>query len=128
MMPAKLRLALVVSHPIQYYAPLHQRLAKRDDIEIKVFFTWHAATEAVVDPGFGQAFAWDIPLTEGYDYELVPNTAHDPGTHHFFGLRNPSLVGRVLQWMPHIVHITGWAWASHLSALRRFHGLCVPTI
>src|SRR5207249_4234837 len=39
-----LRLAIVVSHPIQYCVPLYRSLAKRDDLEIKVFFTWHAAT------------------------------------------------------------------------------------
>ncbi len=124
----KTRLAIVVSHPIQYYVPLYQRLARRDDLEIKVFFTWHAGEAAVADHGFRQRVAWDIPLTEGYDFELVPNTAADPGTHHFFGLRNPSLVERVMQWQPDAVHITGWAWLSHLLALRAFFKRGVRTL
>jgi glycosyltransferase involved in cell wall biosynthesis len=122
------RLAFIVSHPIQYYAPLYQNLAARRDVEIKVFFTWHAASEAVVDRGFQRPVAWDIPLTQGYDHELVANLARDPGTHHFFGLRNPSLVERVLAWKPDAVHITGWAWASHLAALRAFHRLRLPIL
>jgi len=116
-----IRLAIIVSHPIQYYAPLYQHLARRDDIAIKVFFTWRAGGQAVLDAGFGRPVAWDIPLGEGYEHELVPNTARDPGTHHFWGLRNPTLVERVLAWKPDAVHITGWAWASHLAALRAFH-------
>lgn len=123
-----LRLAFIVSHPIQYYAPLYQLLAQREDLTIKVFFTWHDARMAVPDSGFKRAIAWDIPLTVGYDFELVPNVAADTGTHHFMGLRNPTLVKRVLAWRPDAVHITGWAWASHLSALRAFHRLGVPTI
>ncbi len=114
-------MAIIVSHPIQYYAPLHQRLARRDDLAIKVFFTWHDGQMAIEDRGFGMPVAWDLPLTEGYEFELVPNTAPDPGTHHFFGLRNPSLVERVLAWRPDAVHITGWGWLSHLLALRAFH-------
>jgi glycosyltransferase involved in cell wall biosynthesis len=116
----RIRLAIIISHPIQYYAPLHQRLARRNDLNIKVFFTWHQSDAAVQDHGFRRAVAWDIPLTEGYEHELVPNVAADSGTHHFFGLRNPKLVERVRNWSPDAVHITGWAWHSHLMALRSF--------
>jgi len=130
-MPAtqpKIRLAIVVSHPIQYYAPLYRRLAQRNDIAVKVFFTWHAGQAPMHDHGFKQPVAWDIPLTEGYEFELVPNIASDPGTHHFFGLRNPSLVDRVSEWHPDVVHITGWAWYSHMLALRTFRQKGIPTL
>lgn len=126
-MPLK-RLAIVVSHPIQYYAPLYQRLARRDDIEIKVFFTWHAGKGAVRDSGFRQPVEWDISITEGYEFERVPNTSSNPGTHSFFGLRNPDLVERVMAWRPDAVHVTGWAWLSHLLALRAFFRLQVPIL
>jgi glycosyltransferase involved in cell wall biosynthesis len=122
----RIRLAIIISHPIQYYAPLHQRLARHDDLEVKVFFTWHSGNAAVRDRGFQKSVAWDIPLTEGYDSELVPNVASDPGTHHFFGLRNPALVERVMAWKPDVVHLTGWAWHSHLMALREFAERGVP--
>ena len=104
------RICFVVSHPIQYTVPLYQRLARRDDVEIKVFFTWHAGGKAVEDRGFGRAIAWDIPLTEGYGFELVPNVAAAPGTDRLFGLRNPTLLDRVMTWRPDVVHVTGWAW------------------
>jgi glycosyltransferase involved in cell wall biosynthesis len=124
----KVRLAFIVSHPIQYYAPLHQRLALRDDIEIKVFFTWHDGSLAIEDRGFARPVAWDIPLTRGYAFERVPNRARDPGTHHFFGLRNPSLVAQVCAWHPDAVHVTGWGWLSHVLALRAFHARCMPIL
>jgi glycosyltransferase involved in cell wall biosynthesis len=111
------RICFVVSHPIQYTVPLYQRLARRDDIAIKVFFTWHAGGKAIEDRGFGQAIAWDIPLTEGYEFERVPNLASDSGTHKFLGLRNPKLLERVMSWRPDVVHINGWAWLSHLQLL-----------
>ena len=92
------RICFVVSHPIQYTVPLYQRLARRDDIAIKVFFTWHAGGKAIEDRGFGRAIAWDIPLTEGYEFEPVPNVAAAPGTDRLFGLRNPALLDRVMTW------------------------------
>lgn len=127
-MKSPTRLAIVVSHPIQYYVPLYRRLAQRKDVQIKVFYTWHAGQKQVHDRGFGIALAWDIPLTEGYEHELVPNVAADPGTHHFFGLRNPTLVDRVAGWKPDCVHVTGWAWRSHLEALRAFRRKGVATL
>lgn len=127
-MISKKRIAFVVSHPVQYYAPLHRRLAARGDLEVKVFFTWHDGADAVADRGFGRKFAWDVPLTEGYDRELVPNTARDPGTHHFRGLRNPELAARVNAWQPDAIHLTGYAWASHLSALRTWAACGTPVL
>jgi glycosyltransferase involved in cell wall biosynthesis len=127
-MALRKRVAFVVSHPIQYIAPLYQRLARRDDVAIKVFFTWHAGGKAVEDRGFGRAIAWDIPLTEGYDFELVPNVSAAPGTDRFFGLRNPALLDRVMAWRPDVVHVAGWAWFSHLQLLRALHRRGVPTL
>jgi len=122
------RIAFVVSHPIQYLVPLYRRLANRDDVEVKVFFTWHAGRHAVDDPGFGQPIEWDIPLTEGYAFEQVPNIASDPGTEKFLGLRNPALLDRVMSWQPDAVHINGWAWLSHLRLLRALRWRGVPTL
>jgi glycosyltransferase involved in cell wall biosynthesis len=122
------RVALIVSHPIQYYAPLYKRLADRDDLAIKVFFTWHDGKVPVQDRGFRVPVAWDIALTEGYDFELVPDVSSDPGTHHFLGLNNPTLVSRILAWAPDVVHITGWAWLSHLVALRTFYRRGIPIL
>jgi glycosyltransferase involved in cell wall biosynthesis len=126
MLQRPIRLTLVVSHPIQYAVPLYRRLARRTDLALKVFFTWHAGDQPIHDRGFGQAVAWDIPLTDGYDFELVPNTGSDPGTHRFCGLRNPDLLARVTAWQPDVVQITGWAWLSHLKLLRALNrrGIC----
>jgi glycosyltransferase involved in cell wall biosynthesis len=95
-------------------------------LAIKVFFTWHAGTQPVADIGFLEPIAWDIPLTEGYEYELVPNVSAEPGTHAFLGLRNPALLERVMAWRPDVVHVSGWAWLSHLQVLQALHRLGGP--
>ena len=123
-----LRLAIIVSHPIQYYVPLYRRLAKRKDVEIKVFFTWHGAESPILDQGFKKEVAWDIPLRDGYEFEVVPNISTKPGTHHFWGLQNPRLLSAVLEWQPDAVFLTGYAYASHLKAMHAFFTRSVPLL
>jgi len=123
-----LRLAIIVSHPIQYYVPLYRRLAKRKDVEIKVFFTWHGAESPILDQGFKKEVAWDIPLRDGYEFEVVPNISRKPGTHHFWGLQNPRLLSAVLEWQPDAVFLTGYAYASHLKAMHAFFTRSVPLL
>jgi glycosyltransferase involved in cell wall biosynthesis len=148
-----MRLAFIVSHPIQYYVPIYRDLAKRirqvderqpsgarqvasatnglkDEARIsglKVFYTWRDAG-AARDVRFGKTFAWDIPLMEGYDFEVVPNTSPDPGTHHRQGLINPDLVARVKAWKPDAVHITGYNYVSHGQAIKELSEAGIPLI
>jgi glycosyltransferase involved in cell wall biosynthesis len=69
----KLRLAYVVSHPIQYQVPLLRRLALEPDIDLTVFFASDHSARGYTDEGFGGArVKWDIPLLEGYRYEFLP--------------------------------------------------------
>ena len=67
-----LRLAYFVSHPIQYQAPLLRRIAKEPDIDLKVFFRSNLSVRSYLDPGFGVAVKWDVPLLEGYKHEFLP--------------------------------------------------------
>jgi glycosyltransferase involved in cell wall biosynthesis len=117
------RLAIVSTHPIQYYAPIFQLLARSEAVCVKVFYTWsQAAGGSVADPGFGRAITWDIPLLEGYEFEFVPNVARRPGTEHFWGLRNPTLTRAVESWKPDAVLVFVWNNAAHLAAMRYFKG------
>ena len=75
----RLRLAYVVSHPIQYQAPLLRRLALEPDIDLTVLFGSDLSTRAYRDQGFGVEVSWDTPLLEGYRSRFLP-ALHDPGT------------------------------------------------
>ncbi len=75
------RLAVVTTHPIQYYAPWFRRIAARSQIQLKVFYLWNRGAAAKHDPGFGRAVQWDIPLLEGYEYEFLRNSSSDAGSH-----------------------------------------------
>ena len=70
--PRKVRLAYIVSHPIQYQAPLLRRIAQEPDIELTVFFGSDFSVRSYKDEGFGVEVAWDTPLLEGYKSEFLP--------------------------------------------------------
>jgi glycosyltransferase involved in cell wall biosynthesis len=119
----RLQLAIVSTHPIQYYAPIFQTLAGSTAVAPRVFYTWSQTAQAAVpDAGFDRAITWDIPLREGYDHEFVPNIAARPGTDHFDGLRNPGLIPAIESWGADAVLVFGWNAHSHLRALRHFKG------
>ena len=126
--PQPRRLAVVVTHPIQYYVPLYRLLTTRPDLAVKVFYTWHSGEQEAWDYGFGRSIAWDLPMRDGYDWELIPNTANNPGSNRFWGIRNPALARRVLDWTPDAVHVTGYAFASHLALLRRLAEEGIPSM
>jgi len=67
-----IRLAYVVSHPIQYQAPLLRRIAQEPDIDLQVFFGSDFSVRAYDDRGFGVAVKWDVPLLEGYRHQFLP--------------------------------------------------------
>ncbi len=115
------KLAIITTHPIQYNAPLFKLLAERKNILITVFYTWsQTETSQKYDPGFQKNVDWDIPLLEGYDYTFVNNFSKKPGSHHFSGISNPTLIKEIESCKPNAVLVYGWSFKSHFKALRYF--------
>ena len=112
-----MRLAIVQSHPTQYYSPWFRHVQARGGIDLRVFYLWEFGVTRQTDRQFGTAFQWDVDLLSGYDHEFVPNVARDPGTHHFGGLDNPSLTERIAAWRPDALLLFGYNWKSHLKAI-----------
>ena len=117
-------LAIITTHPIQYYAPLFRLLTQRGKINVKVFYTWgEEAKGKIFDPGFGAMRSWDIPLLEGYSYEFVKNISKSPGSSHFGGIVNPDIIERIKVFNADALLVFGWAFNSHLKVVRHFKGI-----
>jgi len=113
------RLAVVISHPIQYYSPWFRRVALESSLGLRVFYLNDHAQRHTQDREFGKSFSWDVDLLSGYDYEFIPNTAKNPGTHHFFGLRNPSLFKAIRAYSPHAILVFTYPHWSLISLILR---------
>jgi glycosyltransferase involved in cell wall biosynthesis len=85
---AQVRVAHLVAHPIQYFAPLYRELASRPQIDLTVYFYSDAAVGEFYDPGFDRTIAWQTPLLEGYTWRVCRSAE---GAHFGAGfLRRPS--------------------------------------
>ncbi|MEM7210492.1 MAG: hypothetical protein AAF479_01155 [Pseudomonadota bacterium] len=57
------RVAVVISHPIQHFCPQYASWAKLPGIDLKVFFAARIGMETYFDPDFGQEVQWKgIPM------------------------------------------------------------------
>ena len=93
-MQRRVRLAYIVSHPIQYQAPLLRRIAQEPDIDLTVFFGSDFSVRGYQDEGFGVDVKWDVPLLDGYRYEFLP-VLHDDGTQTITTPLNHGIVSRL---------------------------------
>ncbi|TWT05750.1 glycosyltransferase family 4 protein [Reyranella sp. CPCC 100927] len=117
----KYRVAYLVTHPIQYQAPLLQLINNDPDIYLKAFFASDFSARHFVDPEFGQKIVWDVPLLDGYEHEVLPTLPglRYPGDAHFdswrpfsVGLRHRLRAGRF-----DALWIHGYARVPHLWAM-----------
>lgn len=116
------RLAIITTHPIQYYAPLFRKLTWNGKVQIQVFYTWGMDSVSKYDPGFGKQISWDIPLLEGYPYVFVNNTSSDPGSHHSNGIICPTLIDEIVRFGPDAILVYGWNFQAHRRVMRYFKG------
>jgi glycosyltransferase involved in cell wall biosynthesis len=110
--PRPLRLAIVVSHPIQYFSPLYAQLARRSDLELTVYYCERWGLEKILDKDFGSEVQWDLPLLDGYESRFLPNRSLSPAPGAFFGLWNPSLLAELRRTRPDAVLVNGYNYAT----------------
>ena len=116
-----IKLAIITTHPVQYNAPLFRLLTERKKINIKVFYTWSQTESGVkFDPGFGKTIEWDIPVLDGYAFSFVENISEKPGSHHYKGINNPTLIKEIQEWNADSLLVYGWNFKSNLKAIRFF--------
>lgn len=65
------RIGIFTTHPIQYQAPVWRILARGGSVATKVYFFSDHGIVSRMDRDFGQTFAWDVPLLDGYDHEFI---------------------------------------------------------
>ena len=130
-MARPVRLAYLVSHPIQYQAPLLRRIAAEPGIDLTVLFGSDFSTRGYQDEGFGVNVAWDVPLLQGYRYEFLPRL-RDPGTVGVFAPLNRKIFSR-LQHGPDgrgfdALWVHGYASANAIHGMIAAKALDIPVL
>lgn len=112
------RIAFLISHPIQYFSPLFQRMAAHPQIDLTVFYCSDESIRGGVDREFGRPVTWDIPLLEGYRYRFLPNRSWKPSIFRgYWGLWNPRIVLELRRDRFDALIVHGWSYATHWLAV-----------
>jgi len=109
-----IRVAHLVSHPIQYFAPLYRELATRPELDLTVYFYSDASAGEFYTPDFARPVRWDTPLLDGFRWKLPPSArgaaiASRPFTRpHLDVLRDLVAERYDLVWAHGYAHLTTW--------------------
>jgi glycosyltransferase involved in cell wall biosynthesis len=119
--------AIVATHPIQYHVPWFCGLARRPEVEPKVYFALLPDAQQQ-GTGFGTGFQWDIPMLEGYAWERLPNDRPEPSLAGFFGSSTRAIHAVLERDRPDVLLLTGWNALPLLQALRAGLRLGIPRV
>jgi glycosyltransferase involved in cell wall biosynthesis len=115
---ANIRVAYLVTLPIQYQAPLLRRLAREPGIDLTVFFCTDYGAEKFLEPTYGRVIEWGIPLLEGYSYEVLPRLGGRERVSFLWPL-NYGLAKRLREGRFEVLWIHGYnRWFHWLAILR----------
>ena len=75
----RIRLAIVVSHPIQYFCPQYSSWARLEGVELRVFFASRQGLDAYHDEGFAGSVQWE-GLVLDFPHEFLAESGKRPVT------------------------------------------------
>jgi len=118
-----IRLAYLVTHPIQYQAPLLKRIAAEPGIELTVFFRSDWSVAGFEDPGFGRRIEWDVPLLDGYAHQFLPAWGDARRITPFWRPFSRGLARRLRAARAEVLWVHGYARFFHWVALAEARAL-----
>lgn len=120
------RLAILASHPVQYYAPLFRALAQR--LDLTVFYAHDATAQDQARAGFGVGFNWDVDLLSGYEHVFLANVARNPRLDRFSGVDTPEIGQRLREGRFDVLLLKGWYLKSLIQGLFAAKRLGIPVM
>lgn len=121
-----MKLGILASHPVQYYAPLYRELARH--CELHVFYAHQPSAAQQGQEGFGVAFEWDVDLLGGYSHSFLRNRARHPSTSRFNGCDTPEIVEHIRQGGFNAFMVTGWGLRCYWQAVQACRRFCIPIL
>ena len=121
--PPQCRLAVVASHPVQYFVPIYRRLAHDPRISLDVLYCSDYGVRSRYDKQFGQEVLWDVDLVSDYPHRFLKNVSPVSDTFNPLHAINPSVFVHLLRgydalWVNGYVYPSNWL-ALAGAALRR---------
>jgi glycosyltransferase involved in cell wall biosynthesis len=122
------RIAVVNSHPIQYFAPLYAYLNAAPDLEITALYLSDISIRGGKDADFGQDVKWDIDLLHGYRWVFLGEAAHKREPGGFWSLVVPQLWSELRSGRYDVLWLHGHNYAANLLALAAAKSVRLPVM
>ncbi len=108
------RIAVVNSHPIQYFAPLYAYLNRDPSLEVTALYCSDFSLRGAVDPGFKKAVTWDVDLLSGYRAQFLGERAKRRVPGGFWSLVCPEVWGAIRGGRYDAVMLHGYNYAAYV--------------
>lgn len=110
------KLAVVNSHPIQYFAPLYAYLNRDPELEVTALYCSDFSMRGAIDPGFKQAVTWDVDLLGGYRSVFLGVQARYRTPSGFWSLVCPQVWREIGSGQYDAVLLHGYSYAVNVLA------------
>jgi glycosyltransferase involved in cell wall biosynthesis len=124
----KTRIAVLNSHPIQYFAPLYAYLNAASDMEVTALYLSDISIRGGKDPGFGREVKWDVDLLAGYRSVFLGEAARRRAPGGFWSLVAPQLFAELRSGRYDVLWLHGHHYAAILLAFAAAKSARLPVM
>ena len=110
------KLAVFFSHPTQHHSAMFQYLAKKDELDLHVYYYDPGLIGGMFDSGYGTNAAWDVDLTSGLNSRVLRNILRGREVQQFRQL-NPGVIPTVVRGGFDAIFLSGYASPSNWLVL-----------
>lgn len=122
------RLAVVNSHPIQYFAPLYAYLNQDPNLEVTALYCSNSSLRGEMDQGFGQSVTWDVDLLGGYRSVFLGKDAARRTPAGFWSLVCPEVWAEIRRGRYDAVLLHGYGFAAYVLAFVAAKSCGIPVL
>lgn len=112
----KIRVAIIVSHPIQHFVHFYRALAKEPSLDLLVIFCSDMGVRGYFDKDMGLEISWASDLLSGYKYVILPESSRINDA-SFLAVNNPSILDVLRKFKPQLVKLNGYSQLTMIRAL-----------
>jgi len=111
------RIAVLNSHPIQYFAPLYAYLNAAPELEVTALYMSDVSIRGENDLEFGRNVKWDVDLLAGYPSVFLGDAARARKPQGFWSLIAPQVWSELRSGRYDVLWLHGHNYAGNLIAL-----------
>ena len=123
-----MRIVVLNSHPIQYFAPLYAYLNAAPDLDVTALYLSDVSIRGAKDAEFGLDVKWNVDMLAGYRSVFLGRAAHTREPAGFWSLVAPQVWSEVRSGRYDVLWLHGHNYAANLIALMAAKSARLPVM